>query len=239
MNARQRIRDTERTFYFHLYALSAVEPTQTAEVLRAADLLYADLGQKLDSNIGPLANNIARLPAIYLYANFVAVAKLGLIRFHPDFFSDTNLRYNQVHRYLAVSTFRQAVARGHIQVHVMPSIDSLYAYYDKWVERRKADTIRNYRAAVRTRQLVAITQLIATLDLGCGATARRSLLLVSGGRSLTKLLYSLGYACADGTVEVSRGYGFVRVCAASTSSRLQRQPFPLPRINQPFLTANE
>ncbi|KAJ7055894.1 hypothetical protein C8F01DRAFT_1158086 [Mycena amicta] len=54
---------------------------------------------------GPIANDIATIPAKHLASSFAAVARTGLKAFLPDVFGPKGSSYNELHRHLAVSTF--------------------------------------------------------------------------------------------------------------------------------------
>ncbi|KAJ7029892.1 hypothetical protein C8F04DRAFT_962372 [Mycena alexandri] len=55
---------------------------------------------------GQIAKDIALIPAEHIAFFFSAVTRAGLKAFHPDVFGPTHSTYNQLHRHLAVSTFR-------------------------------------------------------------------------------------------------------------------------------------
>lgn len=89
---------------YRLHMRSLVDESRTAvkEGIDRATKLIRDV----KAVSGPIANDIARIPAEHLATVFTMVQKAGLQGFCPDIEGPAYSTYNQLHRHLAVSAFQ-------------------------------------------------------------------------------------------------------------------------------------
>ncbi|KAJ7867130.1 hypothetical protein B0H13DRAFT_1897722 [Mycena leptocephala] len=89
---------------YRLHMRSLVDESRTAVkegIVRATKLI-----RDVKAVSGPIANDIARIPAEHLATVFTMVQKAGLQGFCPDIEGPAYSTYNQLHRHLAVSAFQ-------------------------------------------------------------------------------------------------------------------------------------
>ncbi|KAJ7910540.1 hypothetical protein B0H13DRAFT_2329236 [Mycena leptocephala] len=74
-------------------------------LIRDAKVIARGEGEQ-PGQYGQIAKDISLMPAEHIAFFYSAVIRSGLKAFHPDVFGPTHSTYNQLHRHLAVSTFR-------------------------------------------------------------------------------------------------------------------------------------
>ncbi|KAJ7758946.1 hypothetical protein DFH07DRAFT_772291 [Mycena maculata] len=89
---------------YRLHMRSLVDESRTA--VREAVERATKLIREVKAVSGPIANDIARIPAEHLTTVFTMVQKAGLQGFCPDIEGPAHSTYNQLHRHLAVSAFQ-------------------------------------------------------------------------------------------------------------------------------------
>ncbi|KAJ7159114.1 hypothetical protein C8R43DRAFT_948456 [Mycena crocata] len=94
--------DPVDNYRLHMRRLMDESRTAVKEALDRATKLIKDA----KTLTGPIANDIARIPADHLATVFTMVSKAGLQGFIPDVEGPVQSHYNQLHRHLAVSAFQ-------------------------------------------------------------------------------------------------------------------------------------
>ncbi|KAF7372994.1 hypothetical protein MSAN_00506700 [Mycena sanguinolenta] len=99
---------------------------------------------------GPIANDIARIPAAYLSTVFTMVQKAGLQGFCPDVEGPAQSSYNELHRHLAVAAFQFlsssfALMGLNVNNEVAQNHDLLEDMYDNFVYGTLAQNTRMER----------------------------------------------------------------------------------------------
>jgi hypothetical protein len=94
--------DEVDNFHHHIHALITASRTAIWE----ATALATSVRNNTKKLSGPIATDIARIPAEHLSCTFTMVLKAGLQGFCPDVDGPVQSTYNQLHRNLAASAFQ-------------------------------------------------------------------------------------------------------------------------------------
>jgi hypothetical protein len=94
--------DEVDNFRHHICALVAASRT----AIREAAVLAMSVRNNAKKLSGPIATDIAHIPAEHLSCTFTMVLKAGLQGFCPDVDGPVQSTYNQLHRHLAASGFQ-------------------------------------------------------------------------------------------------------------------------------------
>ncbi|KAJ7894963.1 hypothetical protein B0H14DRAFT_2558989 [Mycena olivaceomarginata] len=126
--------DNTDNFREHMRAIVHESSTAICPALDLATKLVRDA----EHISGPIANDIACIPEVYLASVFTMIMKASLQSFCPDLEGPVQSNYNQLHRHLAVSGFQffaTSFALGALDVNIKVADDTmlLFDMYDNYV----------------------------------------------------------------------------------------------------------
>ncbi|KAF7288446.1 ATP-dependent DNA helicase [Mycena chlorophos] len=102
--------------------------------------LSEEIKERAKSLDDDLAARMKTLSPRHTNYNLIISVHLGLARFHPDFLGSASSCYNQLHRHLAVLSFREAAIHGcfgsSIDKYDLEALDPLYAHYDEFFRQQ-------------------------------------------------------------------------------------------------------
>lgn len=126
--------DKADDYRLHMRRLIDESRTSVKEAAERATKLIKDA----KAITGPIANDIARIPAEHLGTVFTMVMKAGLQGYFPDVEGPVQSPYNQLHRHLAVSAFQFlsssfALMALNVNNHIAQDHNLLCDMYDNFV----------------------------------------------------------------------------------------------------------